>query len=74
MEAEHIEKLALRQSLRNLSQMGTAILDNDSALVTQIGVRPREGVEEATGQVDQAFKLLEAQSRELAKANRKRSS
>jgi len=54
--------------------MGTAILDNDSALVTQIGIRPREGVEETTGQVDQAFKLLEAQSRELAKANRKRSS
>jgi len=41
-------------------------------LITQIGTRPREGIEETTSEVDQAFKTLEAQSRELAKANRKR--
>jgi hypothetical protein len=74
LETEHIEKLALRVSLRNLSQLGTNILGHDSALITQIGVRPREGVEETTTEVDQAFKTLEAQSRELAKANRKRAS
>jgi len=39
-------------------------------LITQIGERPRQGVEETTGELDQAFRTLEAQSRELAKVNR----
>jgi hypothetical protein len=54
--------------------MGNSILDNDSALITQIGVQPRKGVEDNTADVEQAFRTLEAQSRELAKANRNKRS
>jgi hypothetical protein len=51
--------------------LGVSILNDDASLITQIGVQPRQGGQtDTTTEVEQAFRTLEAQSRELAKVKR----
>ena len=70
LEAEHIEKLALQLTLRNVSQSGSSILDSQGALITQTGIPLRQGARDSEEEIQRAFKTLETQSRELAKMNR----
>jgi hypothetical protein len=73
LEAEHIEKMALRLALRNLSQSGTgiSILDSEGNLLIQSGIQPRQG-QDTPERIEKALDTLEAQCRELAKVNRSR--